>query len=843
MLTNVAINNLTGLSAKEVELKQKQFGFNELPQSAKRNIFKIIFEVLKEPMLILLLTCGFVYLLVGSLEDALMLLGFVFLIMGLTIFQENKTEKALSSLRDLSSPRALVIRDGIQKRIPGREVVKDDLIIVKEGDRVPADAVLFWGRYLMVDESILTGESVPVTKDFIEPTNKSESNNSKIYSSSLIVAGHGIAKVTGVGLDTEIGKIGKVLKSIEIESTFLQKEIGRLVKFIFILAVICCLLIFVVYGLMRHDWVDSFLAGITLAMAIIPEEFPVILTVFLALGAWRFAKKNVLARRIAAVEILGATTVLAVDKTGTLTENKMTIKKIFNGMDTFTVNKYQTLPEPFHDLIEYGILASKIDPFDPMEKALKDLGVQALAKTEHLHTDWQQIQEYPLSKELLALSFVWQSDEQSLNIIAAKGAPEAIFDLCHLKVNELLYLNTVVEEFAKEGLRVIGVAKAFSDSKLPVNQHDFDFKFIGLVGLTDPVRENVPLAVKECYQAGIRVVMITGDYPSTAQKIAAEIGLLNSDKVITGLELNNLDKKELQEKVKTINVFARILPEQKYLIVDALKANQEIVAMTGDGVNDAPALKAAHIGIAMGERGTDVAREASDLVLVNDDFLSIKEAIKLGRRIFNNLKKALTYTIAVHIPIAGMSLIPVLFGWPIMFFPVHIVFLELIIDPTCSLVFESEPDEKDIMKLPPRNPNQPIFGKKLLLISFFQGLFSLLMICLTFKMALVFGQSETEARTLTFVALIIANLFLVLTNRSWSENIFMSILKVNKTFLYLVIIAMFFLFLVIYVPFFQRIFYFSGLDFFDLVIGSIIGIFSVIWFEVFKFVKKYNFAN
>lgn len=842
MLTNEEILGLKGLSASQVLQKQKAFGFNELPQSAKRNFFKIVFDVLKEPMLILLLACGFVYLLVGNLEDALMLLGFVFLIMGLTIYQENKTEKALSSLRDLSSPRALVIRDGVQKRIPGKEVVKDDLIIVKEGDRVPADAELIWGRNVVADESILTGESMPVNKDFIEPTGKLEGDN-KLYSSCLIVAGQGIAKVTSIGLETEIGKIGKVLKSIETEPTFLQKEINKLVKNIFILAVIFCLLIFVVYSLIKHDLLQSFLGGITLAMAIIPEEFPVILTVFLALGAWRFSKKNVLARRITAVEILGAATVLAVDKTGTLTENKMAIKRLFNGKNIFEIDKEQTLPEPFHNLIEYGILASKIDPFDPMERALKDLGQKALANTKHLHTDWQQIQEYPLSKELLALSFVWQYEKRNLNIIAAKGAPEAIFDLCHLSADEVLDLQTVVEEFARDGLRVIGVAQAFSDLTLPENQHDFDFKFIGLIGLTDPVRENVPLAVKECYTAGIRVVMITGDYPSTAQKIAAEIGLKNSSEVITGTELTAFTKEELQEKVRNVNVFARILPEQKYLIVEALKANQEIVAMTGDGVNDAPALKAAHIGIAMGERGTDVAREASDLVLVNDDFLSIKEAIKLGRRIFANLKKALTYTIAVHIPIAGMSLIPILFGWPVLFYPVHIVFLELIIDPACSLVFESEPEEKNIMNFPPRNPNQPIFGKKLLLISCFQGLFSLIMVGLTFKLALVFGQSESGARTLTFVTLIIANLFLILTNRSWAESIFESIFEINKTLLFLVVMAITFLCLVIYVPFLQKVFHFSGLHFHDLLIGVGIGILSVIWFEVFKFIKKYNFSN
>jgi Ca2+-transporting ATPase len=505
----------------------------------------------------------------------------------------------------------------------------------------------------------------------------------------------------------------------------LQRETGSLVRKLALFGVSLCSLVIVVYGLTRGDWLHGFLAGITLAMATLPEEFPVVLTIFLALGAWRLSQKSVLARRVPAVETLGSATVLCVDKTGTLTQNRMSVKRLaaVGVADDIALSGKETLTEPFHEVVEFAVLASKNDPFDPMEKALRELGDGQLAGTEHLHADWALVQEYPLSRELFALSHVWKSPNGEDFVIAAKGAPEAIASLCHFNHDEEEALTKLVAKFADDGLRVLGVAKSeFRAAELPAGQHDFEFEFLGLVGLADPIRESVPAAVCECYRAGMRVIMITGDYPGTAQNIARQIGLKDTDQFITGAQLAKMDDTELRERIRRVNIFARVVPEQKLRLVNALKANGEIVAMTGDGVNDAPALKSAHIGVAMGGRGTDVAREASSLVLLDDDFSSIVSAVKQGRRIFDNIKKAMAYILAVHVPIAGLSLVPVLLKWPLVLLPVHIVFLELIIDPVCSVVFEAEREEADIMDRPPRNPKEPLFGRKTILISLLQGL-------------------------------------------------------------------------------------------------------------------------
>jgi P-type Ca2+ transporter type 2C len=840
------IKNLKGLSDAEAGDRLKRNGFNELPSVKKRGIFKIILEIFKEPMFLLLVACGILYLILGNVEEALMLLGFVFVIIGITIYQENKTEKALDALKNLSSPRALVIRDGIEKRIAGKEVVVDDLIIIREGDRVPADAVIIWGMNLTADESLLTGESMPVRKnpsDQINPEIGRPGGDDLpfIYSGSLIVQGQGVARVLSTGINTEIGKIGKALQVIEEEKTLLQRETGRIVKTVFIFAAILCLIVVCVYGITKGDWLNGILSGITLAMALLPEEFPVVLTIFLALGAWRISKKQVLTRRIAAVETLGAATVLCVDKTGTLTQNCMSIKKIFSKNEFYDIKNdaiATNLPETFHDLIEYGILASKKDPFDPMEKALHVLGKKTLHSTEHLHDDWNILEEYPLSRELLSLSHVYKHPGTGDYHVSAKGAPEAIFDLCHLDSQTKNDLADKVNVIAKEGLRVLGVAKAkYDKNELPKNQHDFEFEFIGLIGLADPIRESVPQAIIECYNAGIRVVMITGDYPTTAQNIASQIGLKNIDRVITGPELAGMSSPELKDKIRSVNIFARVVPEQKLLLVNALKEIGEVVAMTGDGVNDAPALKAANIGVALGEKGTDVARESSDIVLLKDDFASIVAAVRLGRRIFDNLKKAMAYIISVHIPIAGIALIPVLFGWPIVLYPVHILFLELIIDPACSIVFEQETEEANTMQRPPRDPGKPLFGKKLLFLSFLQGLFSLGVITAVYKIALMLGQPVAEARTLSFCTLIISNLCLIVSNRSWSRSIIASMFVPNKALKWVICGAILFLGLVIYTPSLQKLFHFAGMHFTDVLVALSAGIISVVWFEIIKMVS------
>jgi len=714
-----------GLSTVEAREKLLAEGYNNLPSSKPKNFFSIALGVIKEPMFILLVACGSLYLVLGDMREGLILLSFVFVIMGIEFFQEKKTEKALDALKEMASPRALVIRDGIEIRIPGIEVVTEDIIVLQEGDRVPADATVLHAVNLLADESLLTGEPVPVRKN---EWNGSEKNIQPggddlpfIYSGSMIVHGYGIAKVTETGSNTEIGKIGKALEGIKEEPTRLNKEMGSLVKKLTIIAAVLCVLVIVGYTLTHGNLVNGFLAGITLAMAVLPEEFPVILTVFMALGAWRMSKKKVLTRKPSAIETLGSATVLCTDKTGTLTQNKMTVTRLYNGKDFISVTKTNEIISEFHEIIEYGILSSQTNPFDPMEKAITGMGDIYIKGTEHIHKNWEMIKEYPLSKELLAMSRVFSFKGTQDHFIATKGAPEAISDLCHFSGEEKKQMMIAVEKLASEGLRVLGVAKAKVNSiNLPEIQHDFTFDFIGLIGLSDPIRKNVKEAVSECYKAGIRVIMITGDYPVTAKHIAFEIGLENPEKCITGHELKEMTEDELCEKIKEINVFARVLPEQKLKIVNALKKNKEIVAMTGDGVNDAPALKSANIGIAMGEKGTDVAREASSLVLMDDNFLSIVRAIKMGRRIFDNLQKAFGYTFAIHVPIAGLSLFPILLGnFPIILWPVHIVFLELIIDPACSIIFEAEKEEKNVMNRPPKKIDEPFFGRKKNIIQLF----------------------------------------------------------------------------------------------------------------------------
>jgi Ca2+-transporting ATPase len=843
------VKTLTGLTEKEAQFRLKRDGFNELQAAKKRNLFHIAAEVFREPMFLLLVACGTVYLVLGDIEEAMMLLGFVFCVIGITIYQEGKTENALDALRDLSSPRALVIRDGQQQRIAGKQVVQGDIVIIREGDRIPADGVILWEENLTVDESLLTGESVAVRKSAgsgEEAMGKPGGEDIPfVFSGTLAVQGQAVAQVLGTGSRTEIGKIGKALQTLKQEETPLQQETKRLVKSIFIIALVLCSAVVVVYGITRHDWLHSVLTGITLAMAMLPEEFPVVLTVFLALGAWRISQKNVLARKMSAVETLGAATVLCVDKTGTITQNRMTVKMLQAGSQM--VNVFETqgpLPEEVHQLVEYGMLASQKDPFDPMEKALLSLGSDRLKDTDHIHDDWKLVRQYPLSRRMLAISHVWESASGKGYTIAAKGAPEAIADLCHLDEQMKAGMHQKVQQMADQGLRVLGVAKAvFREINLPDELHDYQFEFIGLVGLEDPIRPAVPGAVAECRKAGIRVVMITGDYPKTAQNIGRQIGLADTDLVMTGPELEKLSPEELREKVKHCSIFARVVPEQKLLLVNALKQNGEVVAMTGDGVNDAPALKAAYIGIAMGGRGTDVAREASDLVLLDDDFSSIVAAIKMGRRIYDNLKKAMAYIISVHVPIALMSLVPVLLNWKeLILHPVHVVFLELIIDPACSVAFEAEPAEKNIMLRKPRDPGQPMFGPKTLGLSLLQGLFSFLVVMAVYMISMSRGQSAGDARALAFTTLIVSNICLILTNRSWSTTLFHTLKNWNKALTFIVLGAAIFMTLAVKVPFLKKLFYFGNLHLIDAFIALAAGIASVLWFELVKLVaKRYHF--
>lgn len=837
---------LRGLSQQEAVERLQKYGYNELASTKPRTVWAIAFNVVREPMFLLLLACGSIYMLLGDIQEALILLSFVFVIIGITFYQERKTERALEALRDLSSPRALVIRAGEQQQIAGREVVPGDLVIINEGGRVPADGVVVACLNLWLDESLLTGESVAVSKttgDVNQVIGQPGGDDLPfVYSGTLVVKGQATVQVQTTGNQTKIGAIGKALDEVKIEKTALQAEVNQLIRNFAFVGVVLCLIVAGVYAISRGNLIGGILAGITLAMAILPEEFPVVLTVFLALGAWRISQKGVLTRRVPAIETLGSATVLCSDKTGTLTLNRMTVQTLWANHQFYDLvsNSDQPLglPENFQQMVEYSIFASQVEPFDPMERALCEYGQQHLPQAELRlpNASWILEREYPLTRELLAMTRVWHSTDkqQATYKVATKGAPEAIFELCRFSPAEKDGLAIEVRTLASQGLRVLGVAAAEwqSSLELPPDQRAFNFKFLGLVGLADPVRPTVPTAIGECYQAGIRVIMITGDYPLTAQTIGRQAGLKDFEQVISGTELDKMSDLELQERIKTVNIFARAAPEQKLRLVQALKANGEIVAMTGDGVNDAPALKTANIGIAMGGRGTDVAREAAALVLLDDDFSSIVEAVKLGRRIFDNLRKAMAYILAVHIPIAGMSLLPVLFGWPLVLLPVQIVFMELIIDPACSVVFEAQVAEANLMQRPPRDPKEPLFTRATVLISVAQGIGVLIAVLTVLGISLWRGENEGQARAVVFVTLILSNLGLILVNRSWVHTA--SLRGHNPALKWVVGLALGFLIASLYVPFLREIFSFNFLNLDDILISVGASVTGLIWFEGLK---------
>lgn len=829
-----------GLSAKEAAQRLQQDGPNLLASEQRRTWVVILREALREPMFLLLLAAGALYLLLGDLQDGLVMFGLVLVVMVLTLYQEGRTERALAALQELTSPRALVLRDGVAQRIAGSDVVRGDLLLLVQGDRIAADAQLLTGAEVQVDESLLTGESMPVDKQV--------DHAAALFAGTLLVNGHGTARVTATGGRSEIGRIGSALQGLGTERSPLKRQTARLVRTLALIGFAASAVLVLLLGWRQGDWLAALLAGIALAMAMLPQEFTVVLTVLPALGAWRLAQQQVLTRRIAAIETLGAATVLCVDKTGTLTENRMTVVALYapdaeaaatEFFDLATLTE-AAVPEAFHALVEYAILASMAEPYDPMEQAFHRLGREALAQTEHLHEDWTLLREYGLTPELRAMAQVWQATQGEVHVVAAKGAPEAIADLCHLGAADLLRVATAADAMAAKGLRVLGVARArFAGQQWPAAEHDFEFAFVGLLGLADPLRAGVKAAVADCHTAGIRVMMITGDYPLTARAIAAQahIACDGAAQLLTGEALDRLDDAELQARVPQVTVCARITPEQKLRIVQALKRHGDIVAMTGDGVNDAPALKAAHVGLAMGGRGTDVAREAASMVLLDDNFASIVQAVRLGRRIYNNLHKSMSYILAVHVPVAGMALVPAVLGWPVLLFPLHIAFLELVVDPACSLVFEGEPAEADVMQHPPRDANAPLFGGRAMLLALLQGLGVWLVVLAGYAWA-VEHWPEPQARAFAFSSLVAGNLGLILANRSRSRALWASLRTPNRTLWLVVGFAMALLLLTLYLPALTALFLFAPLSLAQLLAALALGLLSVVWFEAVKYAQR-----
>lgn len=813
--------DLEGLTKSDAEQRLALEGPNLLPSAKPRNVIQQFIAVVREPMLSLLVAAGLINFIVSEVLDASVLMLTVFIVVGISLYQASRTERALEALRDLSSPRALVIRDGAEERIPGRDVVRGDLVILSEGDRVPADGRLISASNLSVDESMLTGESLSLYKKA----------NDHVFSGTLIVTGYGRAIIETIGAQTELGKIGTALQSIQIERTHLQKEIDKLVRVIYVAALAAAAAVIVIYGVTRNDWVEGSLAGIAASMALIPEEFPVVLTLFLAIGAWRMSQKGVIARRSAVIETLGSATVICVDKTGTITMNQMAVHEL-KVESALLVLDGSAIPEAYREITAAAVLASPINPFDPMDKAFHAIAERA--------PNLELVHEYPITSALMAMSNVWKSDKGF--VAATKGAPEAIAGLCHLDAEELEAIIKDVDDATERGFRVLGVAKAELGVAFepPDSPNEIEFHYLGLVHLHDPVRPGVPEAVAECARAGVRTVMITGDYPGTALSVAKEVGLNWKDGVITGSELANSTDRELAQRIKTVSIFARMVPEQKLQLIRALKLDGEIVGMTGDGVNDAPALRAADIGIAMGGRGTDVAREAASLVITDDNFTSIAGGIRQGRGIFANLQKAMSYIIAVHVPIFGMALIPVFVArWPLVLLPAQIAFLELIIDPASSVVFESEQTDPEIMTRKPRDVNAKMFDKRNLAFAIAQGSGVLAVVMTMYVWALNSGKGDDLVRTMSFGTLMLGNIALVLVNRSQHLLIFQTFKeRKNKTVKWILGGGVGMLVLLVNLPIAREAFNLSNLSVRQWIIIVLAGFGSVLWFEIYKFVKQ-----
>lgn len=841
---------MTGLSSALAAERLKSEGHNELPKAERRGVLRILLEVVRQPMFALLIAGGFVYLLLGDRVEAMLLLVFASLSVVITIVQESRSERVLETLRNLASPRALVIRDGRRLNIAGREVVREDLIVISEGDRVAADARLIQAHDLMLDESLLTGESVPVRKS-TPPTDApldsaravpGGEDLAQVFAGTLVVRGTALALVYATGARSEMGKIGKELRAIETELPHLQRQLSWLIRDFAIVGAIAGAMAVVLFGLLRGSWLQAMLGGIALGMSLLPEEFPLVMTVFMAMGAWRISRARVLTRRAAAIETLGSTTVLCTDKTGTLTENRMTVVAVTNGDVRWEANSGTSMPESLQEVLLCARWASALEPTDPMDLAVHAVAAQQIAGTKAGWTPGPApaalVRAYGLRPNLFAVANIIADCPGGRTRVYAKGAVEAISELSRLPPDRLASIHRAVDELADHGVRVLAVARSSlldiaQGETPPESLRSFEFEYMGLLGFADPLRANVADAVADCRSAGIRVVMITGDYPATARAIGREAGL-DSARVLTGDEIDQLNDAALAERVSDTSIFARIRPTQKLRIVQSLKANGEVVAMTGDGVNDAPAIKAANIGIAMGGRGTDVAREASAIVLLDDDFNSIVKTIRLGRRIYDNLRKAIEYIVAVHIPIAGLALLPLLLGLPLMLTPIHIAFLEMIIDPACSMVFEAEGEEPDVMRRPPRDPKSPLLLPRRIWWAVLQGVVALAILAGLLITAARLGMSEPDLRALVFTTLVLINMGLILVNRSFDSSIARAIFKPNRA-LWMLLGGVFVLLAIVLLwPPAQSLFHFGHLHWDDLAICAAIGVASLLGLETIK---------
>lgn len=828
---------MEGLTSIEAHKRQEKYGKNELTPEKEESFLRKVLHIISEPMFLLLIVAAIIYFILGEPRDGAIMLIFVVGIISIDVIQEWKTDKTLNALKDLSAPHVKVIRDGKEMVIASADLVPGDLMMITEGVKIPADGEVIKASDLCVDESSLTGEAEGVWKTTAIDAEPSSDYWRKdyCYAGTLVTQGSAYVQVDKIGAATEYGKIGVNVASAPESPTPLQKQTGDLVKLCAgIAAVLFAAVGFITWfnipdHIFSDRFIESILSGITLAMAMIPEEFPVILTVFLSMGAWRLAKQQSLVRRLPSVETLGAVSVLCVDKTGTITMNQMTVHEIW------------AVDNDNNKLCETMGLGCEMDAYDPMEKAMLNYCESLGITKEHLFSG-EMITEYAFTNELKMMGHVWEHEGEI--IIAAKGSPERILEICSLNDTQMREVEAKITDMSKLGLRVIavGMMKHKSKEDIPAELTDCKLTLCGLIGLADPPRESVKEDIRHCTKAGVRVVMITGDSGITASSIAKKIGMPNSDNIITGDEINNMTDEELQEKVKKVSIFPRVIPEHKMRIVKAFKENGEIVAMTGDGVNDAPALKYADIGIAMGKRGSEVSREAADLILMDDNFSTIVHTIWDGRRIYDNIRKAVGYVFSIHIPIAFASLLAPLLGIApasLFFLPLHVVLLELVIDPTCSIVLERQPAETDIMDRKPRNPKEKLLNAKILFKSVLQGIVIFAASFGTYYSILSKGGNAQFARTIGLVIIILANLFLVEVNSSDKDFVVQSIKRLarDKVMWAVNLISIIGILMILYTPLC------GFLKLAPLTIGQFlkalsIAAISVLWFEFVKLIKK-----
>ena len=822
--------NTDGLTTAQVLAAREKYGANIVSYKKTNRYLVAIISMIKEPMMILLFVASSIYFISGKTSDGIFLTSAIVLIAAISSYQNARSRNALELLKDFTKPKCKVIRNGKAIEIKTEEIVIGDSLLVEEGALIPADGIINHSNDFSVNESILTGESMALSKD------KATKDNG-IYQGTTVVGGLAIATVTAIGSDTKLGKIGKSLEAIQEEKTPLEMQIGNFVKKMAIAGAIVFLIVWAINYSHSYKVFDSLLKALTLAMSILPEEIPIAFTTFMAIGAWRMMKEGIIVKQMKTVETLGSATVICIDKTGTITENKMSLAKIFSLKTKKITATEDTLSEDEKKLITVSMWASEPLPFDPMEIALHETYTKITKKDER--PNYQLVHEYPLSGRPPMMTHLFQNKAGD-TIIAAKGGAEALMATAILSSAEKKIILKAIQELSLEGYRVLAVGESHDTGNYPKTQQEFRFEFIGLLAFYDPPKKNIKLVLEHFYKAGIQVKIITGDNALTTSSIAKEIGFKGYDKSISGDELMKLSNEELKKQVRDITLFTRMFPEAKLKIINALKSNKEIVAMTGDGVNDGPALKSAHIGIAMGKKGTEIAKQAASLILVNDDLSKMVHAIAMGRKIYTNIKKSVQFIISIHIPIIFTVFIPLALGWiyPNIFSPIHIIFLELIMGPTCSIVYENEPMEKNTMLQKPRQLTSTFFNWKELSTSIVQGLVITVGALFVYQYSIYQGYNEDNTRTMVFVVMVTANIFLTLMNRSFYYSIFTTLRYKNNLVPLIIGITVLITSLLLYIPIFSAFFSFTALKLFPLSLAIGIGFFSVMWYELVKLWKR-----